>query len=192
MVLPSLLNNVSYKQQVAFVISSIGILIGAIGVVAASDRSLITFFENLHWTFSYVGAAFVIGLGLNKSDVSNKHSKWFFIGFASYAFGQIVWDTQALFSYSPFPAPSDIFYLLLGPSLCIAFYFELKTDYKNLNKADFWLDFMALSIALLTLLLIWYLPRQGDFDALSMLVLILYPITLLLPVLMLFLMILIK
>lgn len=191
MVLLSFLNKLSYKQHVVFIISALGILIGAIGVVMASDRSFITFFENLHWTFSIIGTAFVIGLGLKKSkpNVSNKHLKWFFVGFALYALGLIVWDIQALVSYSAFPAPSDIFFLLLGPSLCIALYYELKAHYKKINMLDFWLDFSALSIVLLTIILISYLPRQGEFDTLSLLVLVLYPITLMLPVLMIVLMI---
>ena len=178
-------------NKIIFYIGALGVMVGTLGTRLAPDAGLITFFENMHWTFSIFAAALLSALGYrrNRSTSSSKTALWFLIGFASYAVGQLIWDIQALFSYSGFPAPSDFFFLLIGPSLSIALFYTLHLHAETLSKPAFLLDLAGLSIAALTLILVSYLPRGEGIDTLSMSVLVGYPITLIIPVIMLVLMI---
>ena len=175
-------------NKIIFYIGLIGIIVGILGARLSQDEGLISSFENMHWTFGMCGAAILSFLGY----IRNRNSKtalWFFIGFTGYAIGQIVWDIQAFISYSSFPAPSDFFYLWLGPSISIALFYEFYLHTKKINKSTFLLDLLGLSIAALTLILVSYLPRAEGIDMISMSVMVSYPITLIIPAIMLMLMI---
>ncbi len=189
----SFFNNLPKLHQVIFIIGLFGIIVGTIGTHISTDLSFIIFFDNLHWTSGTLFAAILAYLGMkkNKEGDANKSSLWFFIGFAGYAIGQIIWDIQTIVSYNKFPSPSDLFYLLLGPSISFALFYELYSNHKKFNKVAYWLDLLALSVATLTLVLMSYLPRQGELDILSMAVLVAYPITLIIPILMIFLLVLV-
>ena len=186
----SFLNNLPKLNQVIFILGLFGILVGTIGTQISSDLSLILFFDNLHWTSGTFFAAILAYLGM-KEAANKRESLWFFIGFAGYAIGQIIWDIQTMLSYSGFPSPSDLFYLLLGPSLSFAIFHEMYSQNKKFNKNAYWLDLLALGVTILILVLISYLPRQGELDILSIVVLVAYPVTLIIPILMLFLFILV-
>lgn len=173
-------------NKIIFFIGLIGIIVSTAGIHLVHDESLIQFFDNIHWTFGTAAAAILAGLGYHKNRFSNmrKIAYWFFLGFSGYAIGQIVWDIQTVFFYDAFPSPSDLFYLWLGPCISIALFYEIRSQNKKINESVFWLDLLALSVAALTLILVSYLPRSGKLDVLSMTVLVSYPITLLIPVLM--------
>jgi len=178
-------------SRIIFTLGMIGIAIGAIGVHTTTNPSLIKFFDNLHWTSGTVAAALIVGVGLFQVDsgLSKKSRQWFFLGFSGYALGQIIWDIQTAVAYGAFPSPSDLFYLWLGPCLSIALFYEMQAKEKGYNRFAYWLDLLALAVAALTLILISYLPRKGELDTLSISVLVAYPVTLIIPVLMLLLMI---
>lgn len=178
-------------NKIVFFIGLIGIAIGTLGINLVQDEALIVFFDNVHWTLSIGAAAVLSGLGYmrNRLSPSSKSALWFFIGFTGYFIGHLIWDIQTFFSYSGFPSPSDLFYLWLGPGVTIALYHQIDLHKDKVSKATFLLDLSALSTAALTLILISYLPRGGNIDILSMSVLVSYPITLIIPVIMVTLMI---
>ena len=187
-------SNLPKVNQIVFALGLLGILIGTIGIQTTSDESWILFFDNLHWTSSTLAAAILSFLGIKRSNLNaiNKSAIWFFIGFSGYAIGQIIWDIQTFFSYSVFPSPSDVFYLLLGVGISFGIFYEIDSQNKKFNTTAYWLDLLALSVATLTLVLTSYLPRQGELDILSMAVLVAYPVTLIIPILMMFLLVLVR
>lgn len=178
-------------NKIVFFIGLIGIIVGALGIKLLQDDRLILFFDNIHWTVSILAAAILSGLGYmrNRFSSSSKSALWFFIGFTGYAIGQLAWDIQTFFSYSGFPSPSDLFYLWLGPGVSIALFYQINLHKEKITKPTFLLDLAALSIAALTLILVSYLPRGEGLDILSMSVMVSYPITLVIPVLMIILMV---
>lgn len=187
----SFFTNLPHINKIVFFIGLIGIIVGGVGINLSHDESMVRLFDNIHWTSGTVAAAVLAFFGYYHSRFSSsqKIAYWFFLGFTGYALGQIIWDIQALNSYNSFPSPSDIFYLWLGPCIAMALYYEVHSQNKKVNQSVFWLDLLALVIAGLTLILVSYLPRTGGLDILSMMVLVSYPITLLIPVLMVILMI---
>jgi PAS domain S-box-containing protein len=186
-------SNLPKINQIVFALGLLGILIGSIGIETTTNEVWILFFDNLHWTSSTIAAAILSYLGMkqNSLDTMNKSAVSFFIGFSGYAIGQIIWDIQIFFCYSVFPSPSDFFYLLLGVGISFAIFYEIDSQNKKFNKTAYWLDLLALGVATLTLVLISYLPRQGGLDVLSMAVLVAYPVTLIIPILMLSLLVLV-
>lgn len=183
----ALFTNLPKINKIIFWIGATGIIIGTIGIRLSDTIPTIRFYDNLHWTFGTVSAAVLAFLGYQKNRT--KTALWFMLGFSGYATGQIAWDIQNYLSYSAFPSPSDLFYLSLGPSLAIALYYQIHEYRHAINQNAYWLDVLAFSIASLTLILVSYLPRKGDLDSLSLSVLISYPVTLLIPLLMIILLI---
>lgn len=183
--------NLPRINKIIFFVGLIGIIASTVGIHMSKNESMIQFFDNLHWTFGTVAAAVLASLGYyhNRFSSSRKTAYWFFLGFTGYALGQIIWDIQAVYSYSAFYSPSDLFYLWLGPCMAMALFYEVRSQNKKVNQSVFWLDLLALSVAGLTLILVSYLPRSEGLDVLSMTVLVSYPITLLIPVLMMILMV---
>ena len=178
-------STLQHTHKIVFLIGLAGVIFGAFGIRIDHEATYIRIFDNIHWTFGTAFAAILSFLGYRRNSHSSSKniSLWFFIGFTGYAIGQLTWDVQAILSYSAFPSPSDMFYLWLGPCISIALLYEVHSKTTKLNKLAFWLDLLAFSVAALTLILISYLPRKGTLDTLSMTVLVSYPITLLIPVL---------
>jgi diguanylate cyclase (GGDEF)-like protein/PAS domain S-box-containing protein len=81
--------------------------------------------------------------------------------------------------YTHFPAPSDLFYLCLGPCVALGLKQEVDSHASKVQKKFLWLDMVMLTTAMLTLVLVLYLPKGGATAWLPMLVLIAYPSTLL-------------
>ncbi len=187
----SFFTNLPQINKIVFFIGLIGIIVGGVGINLSHDESMVRLFDNIHWTSGTVAAAVLAFFGYYHSRFSSsqKIAYWFFLGFTGYALGQIIWDIQALNSYGAFPSPSDLFYLWLGPCIAMALYYEVHSQNKKVNQTVFWFDLLALTVAALTLILVSYLPRTGGLDIFSMMVLVSYPITLLIPVMMVILMI---
>jgi len=157
-----------------------GTIIGTIGIRMAHEPSLIRIFDNLHWTSSTATAAIIAWLVfMRASPADNKGLFWIALGLSGYAVGQILWDIQSAVGYAGFPAPSDLFYLCLGPLVTIGLVREIRSYTTQSQRKTIWLDTVTLVVALLTLVLTLYLPKRGDTTLLSMLVLIAYPTTLL-------------
>lgn len=183
--------NLPKITKIVFFTALFGIFLSSTIIHLYEDTTYTRLLDNIHWTFGTTAAALLAYLGhrSKKSSDEKKISFWFLMGFGGYAIGQIVWDIQSVFSYEQFPSPSDLFYLWLGPSIMIALVHEISLKKHFINIRSYVLDLLSLSIAALTLILISYLPRKGDLDFLQITVLVGYPITLILPAIMLLLMI---
>lgn len=168
----------------AFLIGVLGIALGIIGVQFAEQLNWIKFFDNVHWTFGTFFAAVLAWLGYYQAptlEIANIR-RWFALGFSGYALGQLIWDIQIFFNYQAFPAPSDLFYLCLGPCQLWALILEIRAHQKKSHHKFIFLDTLALSTAALTLVLVLYLPKRGNLDLLSLMVLIAYPVSLLIVI----------
>jgi diguanylate cyclase (GGDEF)-like protein/PAS domain S-box-containing protein len=179
----SLFAHLPRLNQTVFLAGLLGIIVGTFGIGLSSDPFWVRFYDNLHWTSGTAAAAILAWLGLKRSDHPESQGaiKWFVAGFAGYALGQLVWDGQAVLQYRQFPSPSDFFYLWLGPCLTVGLFLEIRRNLRRIDWLAALLDMLSLSIASLTLVLVIYLPKQGDLDPLSMTVLVSYPVSLLIP-----------
>ncbi len=135
------------------------------------------FFDNAHWTLSYASAALLAWLGAHHAAANERTARrWFARGLSAYAFGQLLWDAQVAMGWNPFPGPSDIFYLLLGPCCALGFAAGLRERTTPAQRRVTLLDVGALSIAALALTLATYLPVRGNNNLLQLAVLMAYPV----------------
>lgn len=164
-----------------FFLGLAGTIAGAVGIRMAHDVSWIKFFDNLHWTSGTLAAAVLSWHGWQRAR-RTAHAPclfWFALGFSGYAVGQIVWDIQTFLAYGEFPSPSDLFYLWLGPSICVGLLQEIRRNSTSTQYLAARLDIGSLSIASVTLVLALYLPKRGDLEPLALAVLVAYPASLL-------------
>lgn len=184
---------ISYAQsvRVLFFVGLIGIVLSIVGMKLSDEVSGVKLFENMHWTIGMIFAALMgyVGYRQNRSRSTQMSSLWFFLGLLLYALGQVAWDIQVLLGYGAFPSPSDIFYLLLGPAIAIGLIHELRTYKKRFDKRMFVLDILSLWVAVLSFVLILYLPKAQGVDLITMSIMIAYPVVLFVPLLMVLLMI---
>ena len=179
----SMLTRLPRLNLIVFLTGLLGIIVGTAGIGLSSDPSWIKFFDNVHWTSGTAAAAFLAWLGVKSSVHQENHgaARWFAVGLGGYALGQLIWDGQVVLEYRQFPSPSDFFYLWLGPCLTVGLFLEIRRNLRRMDWLAALLDVLSLSIASLTLVLVIYLPKQGDLDLLSMAVLVSYPVSLLVP-----------
>jgi diguanylate cyclase (GGDEF)-like protein/PAS domain S-box-containing protein len=163
-------------KRLALWLGVLGVAVGWLGIGLAHDTAWVQFFDNLHWTAGTAAAAVVAWLGARPPAPA--HVRWAAAGLVSYAVGQLLWDVQVAWGYTGFPAPSDAAYLALGPLLALGFLRKLAADLPVAEASAAWLDALLLTVALGLLILVQYLPRQGDAQALALGVLIAYPATL--------------
>ncbi len=131
----------------------------------------------MHWTASYITASILAWIGWKAADKSSSVPRgWFAIGLSLYAFGQILWDIQVASGWNPFPGPSDLFFLCLGPCFSIGLFSCLKKRSGRGDRKLALLDSTALSVAIVALALALYLPRRGDTASFQLVVMIGYPL----------------
>ena len=136
--------------------------------------------DNVHWTVAFVTAAVLAWLGVRASRPQERTMRWWFaVGLTAYAIGQVLWDIQVAADWNPFPAPADIFYLLLGVCCVRGLLAGLRAEVSGYRWRAALLDAAALSGAVLAVVLAIYLPRRGGTAAGPMFFLIAYPVVLL-------------
>lgn len=102
---------------------------------------------------------------------------WMALGATGYAIGQIIWNVQVFVGFLPFPGPSDVFSLTLGPCMLTALVrILLRIDNVSRRMAAL-LDSATISVAVLTLTLVLYLPNRSNTTDLALATLIAYPVT---------------
>jgi hypothetical protein len=167
------------SSRIVLYLGALGVTIGTIGIRFAQELSWIRIFDNMHWTSGTVAAAILAWLSLKRADPADaKGMFWIALGLTGYASGQIMWDIQTAAGYTYFPAPSDLFYLWLGPCVTLGLLQEIRDHTSLAQRQTIWLDSLALTVAMLTLILVLYLPKRGDTALLPLLILIAYPATL--------------
>jgi diguanylate cyclase (GGDEF)-like protein/PAS domain S-box-containing protein len=145
-----------------------------------TDKFWLVFLDDAHWTLGDACAASLAWLGFIKSSgPERKARRWFFIGLAAYTIGQVLWDIQVYIGRNPFPAPSDLFYLMLGPACLAGLAAAMRILLPKNNQRVTALDTALLSIAILTLTLTIYLPKSANIDLLTLSVMTAYPVVLL-------------
>jgi two-component system, cell cycle sensor histidine kinase and response regulator CckA len=156
-----------------------------VGAAIAATRfvhghAVLATLDNLHWTVSYVGAAALAWLGVRYAGADEREPRrWFALGMSAYAIGQMLWDVQVASRWTPFPAPSDACYLLLGALCTWGLVGSLRERTSRGVQAMVALDVGGLLAAVLAFVLALYLPLRGDTSVLQMAVLVLYPVGLL-------------
>ena len=157
-----------------------GVLAGTAGILLAQDARWVRLFDNLHWTAGTVAAAALAWFGVRRAQADSiRGVRWIAIGLTAYAVGQLVWDVQVLIGYAGFPAPSDLLYLWLGPCVAAGLLIEALRRADRVQRKTLLLDAATLAIAVLTLVLVLYLPRRGDMALLPLMVMVAYPVSLL-------------
>jgi PAS domain S-box-containing protein len=163
----------------------------AYGVLGVSLGCLITIFvlqetgvfpawnaylDNAHWTIADLAAAWLAWIGVRLADPQEKAARaWFARALGCYFIGQVLWDIQVVTGWNPFPAPADLFYLLLGPLALLGFGSVLRIRTAKSERRMAVLDATALSIAASSLILAFYLPKRGGMEWLPLLILVVYP-----------------
>ncbi len=164
------------------------VLLVASGLVAAAFLAIrlgvspawVRFLDNVHWTVANTAAAVLAWLGVRASGPHERQTRWWFaVGLTAYALGQVLWDIQVAAGWNPFPAPADIFYLLLGVCCVRGLLSGLRAEVSGHRWRAALLDAAALSGAVLAVVLAFYLPRRGGTEAGPMFFLVAYPVVLL-------------
>ena len=155
-----------------------GLLAGVAGVLVSSDVSLIKFFDNLHWTCAYAVGALLAWQGVRLARERGEPAApwyWFSFGLLAYTIAQLIWAAQVYVDWTPFPGPSDPFFLMLGPALAIGIYAYGRTHFNRAAWRIVLLDSASLLLAMLTLTVTFYMPHQGKMSWLQLSVMIAYP-----------------
>jgi PAS domain S-box-containing protein len=147
-----------------------------LGIAPALTRLL----DNVYWTVSYATAAVLAWIGVRGASAGDRPARlWFARGFTAYAIGQVLWDIQVAIDKNPFPGPSDLFFICLGPGCAAALWVSLRERRGGRELRLPLLDTAMLSVAVLVLTLALYLPRRGETTAFALAVLVAYPVVLL-------------
>ncbi|MEQ1831838.1 MAG: ATP-binding protein [Candidatus Eisenbacteria bacterium] len=161
----------------AVLVAVVLVAVAITGALLSTTPQQRRWFDNTHWTLSYTSAALLAWLGVRHAASADRAARrWFARGLSAYAFGQVLWDVQVLVGWNPFPGPSDLFYLLLGPCCAVGFAIELRERTTPQRRQVAALDAAAVAIATLALTLATYLPLRGHHTAFQMVVLMSYPV----------------
>ena len=134
--------------------------------------------DNLHWSTGYLAAALIAAGGPSLARVpgASDPRRWLAGAIACQWLGQMVWNVQLPFNWLPFPGPSDLFFLMLGPCMTIGLWRlgreRLDAGARRMAR----LDTTTLMAALLAASLALFLPRQGNYSLFQVLAMAAYPI----------------
>ena len=165
----------------------LGLLIGltAIGFLGLrwADRSLAIWFDNLHWTASFLAAALMAYQGLRQeADGSVRGTRrWILAAAMALFLGQVMWNVIAAMDWTPVPNPADPFFLALGPLVFVGLW---RLGQRRLSASD-WrstqLDVAALLSATTAVTFALFLPQQGDASLAQICTLAAYPLSMMAP-----------
>lgn len=135
------------------------------------------FLDNVHWMAASTAAATLTYLSFRAAQSDQRRTLgWFAFGTGCYAIAQILWAIQVSANWTPFPAPSDLFYLLMPISYLLGIWTELKNKINRGEYRTIILDATILTIAANALTLAMYLPRRDLATELQFLITIAYPV----------------
>jgi signal transduction histidine kinase/CheY-like chemotaxis protein len=172
----------SKAGPIAFVALIALLLIGIVGARAGGPASA-AFFDNLHWTAGSAAGALLAWRGyvLAQGGPHRVAAAWFLAGMVFQTLGQLVWDVETWLGWVPFPGPSDLFYLSLGPALAMGMWCigreRLPASVWQTAKLDAAMLLVAVFVGTMTL----FLPRQGSYSLFQVLVMAAYPLALMAP-----------
>jgi signal transduction histidine kinase/ActR/RegA family two-component response regulator len=142
------------------------------------DPSLAIWFDNLHWTASFLAAAVLAHQGYRQElEPGLRHTRrWLLAGAIALFLGQAVWDVIAALGWTPVPNPSDPFFLAIGPLVCVGLW---RLGQRRLSAAE-WRT-TQFDVAALVSATTAFLPRQGETDLAQVCTLAAYPLCLMAP-----------
>ena len=167
-----------------FQVAALLIFMAIVGSVGGARLGLATswvrFFDNMHWSCADLGAAWLTWIGVRDARQRGLRDeyvarRWFAFAFTSYALGQAFWNLQVFLSWTPFPAPSDPFYLMMAPGCAIGMMSYMRGRVSESQRFAAVLDTLSLAIAVVALALVIYLPERGKTTAIQLGVMIAYP-----------------
>jgi PAS domain S-box-containing protein len=134
-------------------------------------------FDNVQWTVTQFGAAWLAWLGYRSNpDADRITRRWFLWGLLTYVIGQLLWDVQVYIGWTPFPAPSDLFYAACGPCIVIGLWCALRRRVTAARARLLLLDMIILTVQTLAIILVVYMANTSDIPVLQLLQLAVYPI----------------
>jgi signal transduction histidine kinase/CheY-like chemotaxis protein len=155
--------------------------VGGVFVAArlSGNPTVVPLLDFLHWTVAATAAAALAWLGARSAEERERAPRrWFAWGLTLNLLGQLVSDMQGITHWTPIPNLSDALYLGLGPCFVLGLIATLPARSPVLTR-PFVLDVTALALVILTLTIDLYLPRRETMDLLQLIILVIYPISLL-------------
>jgi len=137
------------------------------------------FLDSLQWTCAFCAGAWVAWRSARAAPASLRLVRGrFAAGLCLLAAGQVCWDLLAWIGWNPFPGPSNLLYLMLGPLFGYAFAGMVGDQLPRAQWRSVVLDVGGFGLAVLAFTLALYLPHAEHCTALQFLVLIAYPVAL--------------
>ena len=174
----SIFYNLPFFDRTLLLTGLTGVLFGIVGALLSHDTYWLQFFDNLHWTCAYAVGALLAWQGVRMARERGDSTTpwwWFCMGLVSYTVAQLIWAAQVYVDWTPFPGPSDPFFLILGPAFTVGIYTYGRPHF---NKAEWHivlLDTALLLVAMLVATMALYLPRQGSYSWFQLCVMAAYP-----------------
>ncbi len=160
---------------------------GWVGVRCSANPAWVLVLDNLHWTSGYIAAsvlaarAWMRGASIERNAMERTLAGWVALGLASMAVGQMVWNVQVPLDWTPFPGPSDFFFLLTGVLFSRGVWQVCQARLPTSALRALRLDALSLLTGVLCCSLMLYLPRQNTYTALQLAVMVAYPVCFALP-----------
>jgi len=169
---------VNWRRGCIVLFPAVAIVLGSFAAIRwLGDPVISARLDNVHWTTAYLAAAVLAWSGVRTAPARAMAARRCFAwGLTLSAIGQLIWDVQTAIDWNPFPAPSTVFYIWLGPACALGMWSTVRAHAAKMQLRTIALDAAALVVALLALTLALYLPKRGDLEALPLNVLVAYPV----------------
>jgi signal transduction histidine kinase len=155
------------------------------GMVGArlSQATARVIFDNLHWTCAYAAASLLASRAIlhAANPIDRRAARWLTAGLLSLTWGQLIWNFQLPLAWTPFPGPSDLFFLGLGPMLTAGLWQIGMPRLTPMARQTVQLDTLACVTAIMAASLTLFLPRRGDYSTLQICVMAAYVLSLVTP-----------
>jgi hypothetical protein len=174
----------AYSSRIALkVLLPASMVVGGVFIAArlSGNPAVVNLLDCLHWTVAAIAAATLAWLGVRSADEHDRAPRrWFAYGLTSTLLAQLLFDMEEITHWTPIPNLSDALFLGLGLCSVLGLITTLRTRSSAQNR-PFVLDVTALALVILTLTLDVYLPRRETMGLLPLIILVIYPISLLTP-----------
>lgn len=155
-----------------------GFVAGTAGVWMSHDFYWVEFFTNLNWTSSCASGALFAWHGLRQARKRGDSAtpwQWFLAGLAAKTVAQIIWAAQVFSGWTPFPGPSDLFSLMLGPAIAAGIYTYGRPHFNRAGWNGVLLDTATLLVAMFIATIVFYLPHLGRYSWFQLGIMAAYP-----------------
>jgi signal transduction histidine kinase/CheY-like chemotaxis protein len=158
----------------------LAVAVAFIAARTADAGGLRHFFNCVHWTIAYGAAVVIAWYGVRSANVRDRTARLCFaIGLTLTLLAQLLYDLQGIMGRPLINRLSDALFLTFGP--CFVFALIVAARAHAFDKRVFALDVVALALCVLTLTLDLYLPARGKLNEVQLLMVMLYPISMLTP-----------